>query len=283
MKKVHLFFIGLFLVTMMNSCDNDNGSSPNEDQCDYAGITFVDNTNTTETLIPETDLTTTFYPNALGLGIGRLDIRKTSDPNNTFLITEAVTPNANGPAALRLDGTDLIATVTCQRAGTQVGDEFRLDITGTIIGEGIYDFEAEYCGSIDQVVTGCYPGISFTLDGNFVEYDNAQVTGEIFNDAAIGKFYDIWTDQNDGFYYHSTITENGETAPFAVNWFVTQDVANIVFLNDKDNVNMQFEIIQGANAVGDQVTIKFSGTYEENGTIHTITNGLICTTIDIVH
>jgi len=46
---------------------------------------------------------------------------------------------------------------------------------------------------------------------------------------------------------------------------------------------MAFTIDEGANTVGDQVTISFSGTYDENGNTHTITEVNICTTIHIVH
>ncbi len=129
----------------------------------------------------------------------------------------------------------------------------------------------------------CDAGISYLHDGNLVSFDDSLVTGEIWNDAAIGKFYDIWTDENGGFYYHSTITETGETCGFAADWFTTDDVANIIFLNNKDNVSMTFTIVEGASVVGDQVTIEFSGSYDENGTTHQITQGVICTQIDIVH
>jgi len=133
----------------------------------------------------------------------------------------------------------------------------------------------------------CEAGIEFKLDNTLIQFNDAQVTAEIHNDAAIGKFYDIWTDENvsdfNGFYFHSTITETDEVSGFSSDWFVTNDVANIVFLNNKDNVNMQFRVIQGASAVGDRVVIHFSGSYEENGIPHQITEGVICTTIDIVN
>ncbi len=129
-------------------------------------------------------------------------------------------------------------------------------------------------------------GISYKIDGTLYEFDNAQVTAEIHNDAAIGKFYDIWTDQvvngQNGFYYHSTITDTDESAPFASDWFTTNEVGNISFLNNKTNVNITFTIIRGANAVGDPVEINFSGSYDDNGTTHQITDGKICTDIDIV-
>ncbi len=152
---------------------------------------------------------------------------------------------------------------------------------------GVLTIGSSCTGEPVEEPEGCEEGIQFILDGNLVQFDNSQVTAEIFNDAAIGKFYDIWTDENvsgfNGFYYHSTITETGETAGFAPQWFVTDDVANITFLNDKENVDMTFDIVHGASAVGDHVEINFKGTYMENGNQHTITDGKICTTIDIVH
>ncbi len=126
--------------------------------------------------------------------------------------------------------------------------------------------------------------VSYKLDGNLVSFNENLVTAEIFNDAAIGKFYDIWTDENNGLYYHSTITENNETAPYASNWFTTSDVGNLIFLNSGSNVNVTFTIVQGANAVGENVQITFSGTYDDtSGVAHTIVDGKICTKIDVVH
>ncbi|HFX17916.1 MAG TPA: hypothetical protein ENK64_02085 [Flavobacteriales bacterium] len=140
-------------------------------------------------------------------------------------------------------------------------------------GEPVEDDPQETCDS----------GISYKIDGNLVSFDNDQVTAEIHNDAAIGKFYDIWTDQGNGFYFHSTITETGETCGYARDWFTVDDVANITFLNDKDNVDMTFKVEQGANDVGDHVKITFHGSYLKNGTVYQITEGVICTSIDAVN
>lgn len=130
----------------------------------------------------------------------------------------------------------------------------------------------------------CEFGVQYKLDGNLVSFPGNVITAEIHNDAAIGKFYDIWTDSNGGFYYHSTITETNEGAPFDVTWFTTNDVGNITFLNAMSNVSVTFTIEQGAAAVGDQVKIRFSGNYDDsNNVTHTITDGEICTTIDIVN
>ena len=132
--------------------------------------------------------------------------------------------------------------------------------------------------------SSCEFAVQYKLDGALVSFQESVITAEIHNDAAIGKFYDIWTDSNGGFYYHSTITETNESAPFNATWFTTNDVGNIVFLNAMSNVNVTFTIEQGAAAVGDQVTIRFSGTYDDSSNVtHTITDGKICTTIDIVN
>ncbi len=118
------------------------------------------------------------------------------------------------------------------------------------------------------------------------EFENTQLTAEIHNDAAFGNFYDIWTDQvvngKNGFCYHSMITETDESAPFASDWFTTNDVENIIFLNNSTNVNLTFKIVRGANAVGEVVKIVFSGSYDDNGTTHQITEGKICTDKNIV-
>jgi len=155
---------------------------------------------------------------------------------------------------------------------------FMLIITALVsVGTSCHENEVE-------PENNCNAGISYKLDGVLMNFDNTLVTAEIYNDAAIGKFYDIWTDENTGFYFHSTITEDGETAPYASDWFTTADVGNIIFLNNQGTVNVTFQVIDGANAVSDQVQITFSGGYDDtSGVYHTITDGVICTTIDIVH
>jgi len=129
-------------------------------------------------------------------------------------------------------------------------------------------------------------GITYKIDGTLYSFDDENVTAEIRHDAAIGKFYDIWSDDNvngqNGFYFHSTVTETGEQAPYAPDWFTTDDVGNIAFLNQKTGVQITFKVIKGANAPGQPVEIDFSGTFEENGTTRHITDGKICTDIDTV-
>ncbi len=140
------------------------------------------------------------------------------------------------------------------------------------------------CNDEPEPADSCNSGISYKLDGNLVSFPNNTITAEIHNDAAIGKFYDIWTDDNGGFYFHSTITEDNEVGFFINDWFTTSDVANMIFLNNEINVDLVFTIIEGANAVGQQVNLTFSGTYDDSsGILHQITDGEICTSIDIVN
>ena len=132
-----ILFIGV-------SCDNDSNPSPNDNQCNYQGLTFLDTSNNTQTLIPETDLTTDFFPNGLGAGVGQVEIYKTANPSQMNFVTGVVTQGASGTGTLMLNGTNYNVTVICQRAGTAVGDEFRFDVTASGV-------EAEFCVVIDNI------------------------------------------------------------------------------------------------------------------------------------
>lgn len=135
----------IILLTIITfSCDNDTDPSPNDDQCNYQGLTFLDTNSNTQTLISEADLTTTFFPNNGGTGVGGIEINKTTDPGSNWFTTDAVTLNATGTGTIRVNGTTYNVNVTCQRAGVAVGDEFRFDITGG-------GAEAEFCVIIDIV------------------------------------------------------------------------------------------------------------------------------------
>jgi len=138
----------LFLAITLFSCDNDdsNNPAPNTNQCNYQGLTFDDNANNVHTLIPEADLTTDFFPNNYGPGQPAVEIYKTADGGNQNIVTSAVTLNAvDTNAILTVNGTPYTVTVTCQRAGSAVGDELRLDVTASGV-------EAEYCVVIDSVI-----------------------------------------------------------------------------------------------------------------------------------
>ena len=137
---IAILFIG-------SGCDNDNTPSPNDNQCSYAGLTFLDTGDNTQTLIPESDLTTKIYNNPPN-GIPAVEI-STSIGSSYPLIefrTEAITVGATEIIAVWIDGTGYNnITVTCQRAGTAAGDEFRFDLVSS-------GAEAEFCVGVDNVV-----------------------------------------------------------------------------------------------------------------------------------
>ncbi|MGJ8683066.1 MAG: hypothetical protein ACSHWW_00485 [Nonlabens sp.] len=135
----------LFMSIAFLSCDNDDGMADNQNQCNYQGLTFFD--GTTNTLLPEAQLQTELFPNNGGPGVAAVEVYETTNPGNIFLTTSAVTLNAVGPGTLGINGTNYAVTVTCQRAGTAVGDEFRFDVV-TVTG----GFEGELCVVIDAVV-----------------------------------------------------------------------------------------------------------------------------------
>lgn len=143
MKKTLFYLIASILFTTFYNCDNDNGNAPNETQCNYEGLTYsLDSNNSTQTVIPEVDLTTELFPNNGGTGIAAVEIYG-GTPFVVFT-TNAVTLGATENINILIDGTPYPATVTCQRAGIAVGDEFRYDITSNSL-------EAEYCVIIDTV------------------------------------------------------------------------------------------------------------------------------------
>ncbi|MCF6168938.1 hypothetical protein [Lutibacter sp.] len=142
MKTIFKIATILVITISLFSCDNDNNPSPNDTQCNYQGLTFLDTSNNTQTLIPEADLTTDFFPNNGGPGIPAVEIYG----GNPFVVftTNAVTVGATENINIIINGTTYPVTVTCQRAGTQVGEEFRYDVTANNV-------EAEYCVVIDSV------------------------------------------------------------------------------------------------------------------------------------
>ncbi len=132
----------------------------------------------------------------------------------------------------------------------------------------------------DPKEEACEIGIKYKMDGNEVSYPNSGVTAEIYpNDPNVGKIYDIWAN---GFYFHSSVAEQGQTCGFVDDW-LTEEGANIAAWTQMQDKNFAFTIDEEASAVGDNVKIKFFGSFNDNGTIHQITEGVICTTIDILH
>ena len=139
---VTILFIG-------SSCDNESAPYENDDQCNYQGLSYVNTTDNTEILISETDLNTQFFPNAStgpfenpGVEIAGTN----SDGFSVFFVTNVITDGASGAGKITFNsGESQSVTATCQRAGTQVGDEFRYDIE-------ISGFEVEFCVTIDEVL-----------------------------------------------------------------------------------------------------------------------------------
>lgn len=131
---IAILFIG-------SGCDNDTDPSPNDTQCNYQGLTFLDTSDNTQTLLPESDLTTEFFPNSSN----GPEVEIYGGTPFVVFVTSAVTLGATDNTSIIINGTTYPITVTCQRAGTAVGDEFRFDLTANNV-------EAEYCVIIDTVV-----------------------------------------------------------------------------------------------------------------------------------
>lgn len=130
------------MITALSACDNDSSPSPNDNQCNYQGLTYQDNAGNIITQIPESDLQTDYFSSG-----ANVEIWDTTNPGDTFIVTNAVTQGAvdNNPQ-IKINNVVLTGVVTCQRAGNNaVGDELRLDI---VITGGA---EAELCIVIDSV------------------------------------------------------------------------------------------------------------------------------------
>ena len=143
-----LFLSFLFIIT---SCDNDSSPSPNDNQCNYQGFSYLDTSNNTQILIPEANLNTQFFPNTNNgpYGAPGVEIAGTA-PNGDFVFfsTNVITEGSSGTAnEFRINGEQIPGNivVTCQRAGTAIGDEFRYDIQ-------ISGYETEFCVIIDEVL-----------------------------------------------------------------------------------------------------------------------------------
>jgi len=149
MKKQNIFKTTLLAISLLFvvGCDNDDGDAPNENECNFEGLTFEWTNNTSNTLYSEADLETEYYPNNWGPGIAGIEIWDTTNPGGTFVVTDALTVGAvDTNPEIRIEGINYTGIVTCQRiTGLAVGDEVRYDIV--IDGQA----EAEFCGDIDTV------------------------------------------------------------------------------------------------------------------------------------
>ena len=139
-KLLKTFLLSAVIFTLIN-CDNDNGNAPNETTCNYEGFTFLDTSNNTQTLIPETDLFTDFF-NTSSNG-PEVEIYETNNPGNFNFTTSVVTLNGTGTGVLNFNGSTYNVNVICQRTGSAIGDEMRFDLTAS-------GLEVEFCVVIDD-------------------------------------------------------------------------------------------------------------------------------------
>ena len=157
LKKITLILI-LFL---SYSCDNEDETSPNDNQCTYQGLTFVDATNSINTQIAEADLTTGYI--TAGSNGPEIEVYETNSPGNFNFSTTVVNENATGSGTINYNGNTYAVNVICQRGvtgstGAIIGDEFRFDITASglevelcviqdVLTLGYIDADGDGCGS----------------------------------------------------------------------------------------------------------------------------------------
>ncbi|EGV42759.1 hypothetical protein BZARG_2526 [Bizionia argentinensis JUB59] len=148
MKNIYFLIILLCTVTSCNNDDDVNNDATNETQCNYQGFSYLDNANNDQTVIPESELNTQYFPNASNGPYGEpgIEIASYTSSPSLFFTTNVIELNETGTGRLTLDGGDeIIVNVMCQRAGTAVGDEVRLDVTYGGV-------EVEFCVIIDEVL-----------------------------------------------------------------------------------------------------------------------------------
>ncbi len=154
MKK-NITVLNLFFVTilfMATGCDNDSNPSPNDTECEYAGLTWVDPSNNINTEIPDADLNTQFFPNASNGPYGAPGIEIAGTTTNGEFIhfaTNVIVEGDTGAGYITLSSTGQTqtVTVTCQRAtGTQIGDEYRYDVVLSS------NAEMEFCVTVDEIL-----------------------------------------------------------------------------------------------------------------------------------
>ena len=132
-------------------------------------------------------------------------------------------------------------------------------------------------------VDKCDFAISYKVDGVLKTHVENVVTAEIWpgnNYTVNKKVYDIWTDEAPTFNFHTSMSFQDEISTHVTNW--QEDLGSTLLLNTVglESDGLTFKIEKEAFAVGDLVKISFSGT-TIGGKV--ITEGLICTYIDILH
>ncbi len=149
-KKTTIVFLFLTTIIFIGvSCDNDSSPSPNDDTCENPGLSWVDTSNNTNIFISDEELSTQFFPNASNGPFGAPGVEiagQNSNGDRIFFVTNIIQEGQSGSGSVELNGGQpQPVTVTCQRAGTNVGDEFRYDINYNSL-------ELEFCVKIDQVL-----------------------------------------------------------------------------------------------------------------------------------
>jgi len=147
-------------------------------------------------------------------------------------------------------------------------------------------FIGSSCGSDDptrEEEAECNFAITYKVDGVLTTHVENVVTAEIWagdNYTVNKKVYDIWTDEAPTFNFHTSASTQDEVSNHVDNWQET--IGSTLLSNDVnlESSGLTFKIEKEAFAVGDLVKISFSGT-TTSGKV--ITEGLICTYIDIVH
>ncbi len=134
----------------------------------------------------------------------------------------------------------------------------------------------------DPEPDACEYAVHYKLNGQWVQKTEAQVTAEIWPASSnnIGrKVYDIWSDQNPDFYFHSSASGQGETSGLVADWLQTSG-SHLIIDGQVITGQFTFQVVQEASGQGDLVKISFSGTTAGGDQIQ---DGLICTYIDQIH
>jgi len=183
-----------------------------------------------------------------------------------------------------LVNSDLV--VTTIQGGINVGDNVVIEITYLITVDGeTYTFQATFCVTLDEIIpinSNCTTtAIEYRINNTTTNHIENVVTAEIWdvsNYPLITKnVYDIWTDDGTGFNFHSSASNTGDVSNHVPDWQTTEG-SNLIIGGDTVNV-LNVQITQQAGAVGDLVTIEFSGTLNNGDNIV----GTICTIIDLYH
>lgn len=151
MKTISKQVLIVLVILAFFNCDNDDGNTPNENVCNYQGLTAE--INGTVTLIPESDLISSYITG--GSNGPEIEIYDFNNPGDFNFTTTVVDENATGTGTVVIDGNAYSnVTITCQRGvtgttGAAVGDEFRFDVV-----DNANNLEVEFCVIVDVLTLG---------------------------------------------------------------------------------------------------------------------------------